>query len=92
MKIRRGLGRFDEAIGNGSRVYGDEYSFADIMMLSIVHRVHELASEIIKPEVCSQVVEWRDRMMARPAVEYVYTPGTEETPKRQDGKLISGIV
>jgi hypothetical protein len=30
-------------------------------------------------------------MMARSAVEYVYTSETEETPKRPDGKSVSGI-
>ena len=63
-KIRKELGCFDEAIGNGPWVCDDEYSLAEIMMLRIVYRVHELASEIVKPEVCSHVAEWRDRMMA----------------------------
>ena len=90
-KIKWGMERFDEAIGAGPWVCGDEYSLADIMMLSIVHRTRELAPEIIAPDICPRVVEWRDRMMARPAVEYVYTPGTDETPKRPDGKSISGI-
>jgi glutathione S-transferase len=90
-KIKWGLERFDEALEEGPWVCADEYSLADIMMLSIVHRTRELAPEIVTDEVCPRVVAWRERMMARPAVEWVYTPGTEETPKRPDGKSISGI-
>lgn len=90
-KINWGLERFDEAIGDGPWVCGDEYSLADIMMLSIVHRTRELAPELVTLEVCPRVVAWQERMMARSAVEYVYKPGTDETPKRPSGKSISGI-
>ena len=90
-KIKWGLERFDEALEEGPWVCADDYSLADIMMLSIVHRTCELAPEIVTSDVCPRVVEWRERMMARPAVEYVYKPGTNETPKRPDGKSISGI-
>ncbi|MBT3989998.1 MAG: glutathione S-transferase family protein [Rhodospirillaceae bacterium] len=90
-KIKWGLERFDEALEEGPWVCADEYSLGDIMMLSIVHRTRELAPEIVSEAVCPRVVAWRERMMARPAVEWVYTPGTEETPKRPAGKSISGI-
>ena len=35
--------------------------------------------------------DWWDRVMARPAAKYVYTNGTEETPKRPATKSIAGI-
>lgn len=90
-KIKWGLERFDEALEEGPWVCAEEFSLADIMMLAIVHRTRELAPEIVSPEVCPRVVQWRERMMARPAVDYVYRPGTDETPKRPNGKSISGI-
>ena len=90
-KIKWGMELFDQAIGVGPWVCGEEYSLADIMMLSIVHRTRELAPDVISTEVCPRVVEWRERMMARPAVEFVYKPGTDESPQRPGGKSISGI-
>jgi hypothetical protein len=38
-----------------------------------------------------KMMDWWDRSMRRPAAAYVYSNGTEETPKRPPTKSIAGI-
>ena len=35
--------------------------------------------------------DWFERIMARPAAKFVYTSGTEETPKLAGGRTVAGI-
>jgi len=61
-------------------------------MLSIVHRIRELYPERLAPDRYPRIDDWRDRMMARPMVAWVYSSGTDEAPGRPPRKSISGIV
>ena len=75
----------------GPWLAGKDYSLADIHMLSIVHRFRELYPDLLAPDDYPRVTDWRDRIMARPAVAWVYSSDTEEVPGRPSGKSISGI-
>ena len=86
------MGRMEEALVPGPWLAGKDYSLADIHMLSIVHRYRELYPDRLKPSDYPRVIDWQDRMMARPAVAWVYSPDTEEVPGRPKGKSVKGIV
>lgn len=85
------MARMEEALTPGPWLAGESYSLADIHMLSIVHRFRELYPDLLTPETNPRVADWQDRMMARPAVAWVYSSDTEEVPGRPAGKSISGI-
>jgi glutathione S-transferase len=85
------MGRMEAALDPGPWLAGADYSLADIHMLSIVHRFRELYPELLDPKDYPRVTDWQARMMARPAVAWVYSPDTEEVPGRPKGKSVSGI-
>jgi len=74
------LGRFDASLAPGPWTCGEFYSIADVAMLAIVARVHELRPDHLArfPRVAS----WRARSFDRPMVQKVYALDTEETPRR----------
>ena len=86
------IGRAEDGLANGPWLAGDTYSLADISMLAIVHRVFELRPALVDRDSFPRVNDWRDRSMARPAVQRVYAPGTEETPPRPDRHSLAGMV
>jgi len=74
------LGRFDNDLQPGPWTCGSFYSMADVAMLAIVERVHELQPERIARRL--RVAAWREHSFERPAVKKVYALGTDETPAR----------
>ncbi len=86
------MGRMEAALDPGPWLAGKDYSLADIHMLSIVHRFRELYPKLLDPKDYPRVTDWQARMMARPAVAWVYSSNTDEVPGRPPGKSISGIV
>ena len=90
-KCRFCMDRMEEALDPGPWLCGEDYSLADIHMLSIVHRYRELYPELLTPETNPRVCKWLDDMMARPHVAWVYASGTEEVPGRPAGKSVKGI-
>jgi len=74
------LGRFDNDLQPGPWICGSSYSMADVAMLAIVERVHELQPERIARR--PRTAAWRERSFERPAVKKVYALGTDETPQR----------
>ena len=74
------LGRFDAALQPGPWVCGSFYSVADVAMLAIVQRVHELNPERIAR--LPRVAEWHKRSFERPTVKKVYALDTDEVPRR----------
>jgi glutathione S-transferase len=86
------FGRMQEEIGiRGPWLAGGTFSLGDISMLAIVHRIFELYPDRIERAAFPVLNDWWDRVMARPAAAYVYTNGTDETPKRPLKKSIEGI-
>jgi glutathione S-transferase len=85
------MGRMEEVLDPGPKLAGKENSLADIHMLSIVHRFRELYPELLDPRNYPIITDWQTRMMARPAVAWVYSTDTEEVPARPAGKSISGL-
>lgn len=85
------MGRMEEALAPGPWLAGENYSLADIHMLSIVHRYRELYPDKLLSTDFPRVTHWQDRMMARPAVAWVYSSDTDEVPGRPAGKSIAGI-
>ena len=83
--------RMEEALDPGPWLAGQDYSLADIHMLSIVQRFKELYPDLLTHREYPQVTDWLDRMMARPAVAWVYSSDTEEVPDRPSGKSVAGI-
>ena len=79
-------------LAGGPWLAGETYSLANISMLAIVHRLFELRPGMVDRDRFSRINDWRDRLMARPAVQQVYAAGTEETPPRPDQHTISGMV
>ena len=86
------IGRAEADLADGPWLAGETYSLADIGMLAIVHRSIELRPAMVDRDRFPRVNDWRDRLMARPAVQRVYTAGTEETPPRPDRQTIAGMV
>ena len=86
------IGRAEADLADGPWLAGETYSLADIGMLAIVHRLIELRPGMVDRDRFSRVNDWRDRLMARPAVQQVYAAGTEETPPRPDRQTIAGMV
>lgn len=86
------IGRAEADLADGPWLAGETYSLADIGMLAIVHRLIELRPAMVDRDRFSRVNDWRDRLMARPAVQRVYAAGTEETPPRPDRQTIAGMV
>ena len=64
----------------GPWICGTDYSIADIAMLAIVARVHELRPERLARFPRTEA--WRVRSFERPMVQKVYALGTDETPGR----------
>ncbi len=86
------LGRVDaEIAGRGPWLAGATFSLGDINMLAIVHRTFQLYASAIDRAKFPALNDWWNRAMARPAAKYVYSDGTEETPKRPATKSIAGI-
>ena len=90
-RIGFALDRAEAHLADGPWFAGSTYSLADIAMLAIIHRYRELYPELIAPTDYPRISDWRDRMMARPAVAWVYSPDTEEVPGRPAGKSVAGI-
>ena len=74
------LGRFDQALQPGPWTCGSFYSMADVAMLAIVQRVHELGPERVAR--LPRAEDWRKRSLERPAVKKVYALDTDEVPRR----------
>jgi glutathione S-transferase len=74
------LRRFDAALAPGPWICGEFYSMADVAMLAIVARVHELRPEHLAR--FPHVAAWRVRSFERPVVQKVYALDTDETPRR----------
>ena len=76
------FGRMQDELGRrGPWLAGATFSLGDISMLAIVHRIFELYPARIERTAFPVLNDWWDRAMARPAAQYVYTNGTEETPR-----------
>jgi len=58
-----------------------EYSLADISLFALTHRLGELDADIFDRSRFPGVVDWHQRMLARPAVVAIMEAGTAETPK-----------
>jgi glutathione S-transferase len=80
-----------ELAQRGPWLAGTAISLGDISMLAIVHRVLELYPSRLEPSVLPRLNDWWNRAMARPAAQYVYAAGTEETPGHPPRKSIEGI-
>jgi glutathione S-transferase len=76
------LGRFEEVLRPGPWVCGSFYSVADVAMLAIVERVHELDATKITAAKLPRVADWRERSLARPAAKATYALDTAEVPRR----------
>lgn len=86
------FGRLEEELSRrGPWLAGATFSLGDIGMLAIVHRIFELYPDRLDRSAFPRVNDWWDRTMARPAAQYVYADGTDETPKRPPTKSIAGI-
>jgi glutathione S-transferase len=81
----------EELAARGPWLAGATFSLGDISMAAIVHRTFEIDPERIARADFPRVNDWWDRLMARPAAKYAYTPGLEETPERPRTKSIRGI-
>lgn len=81
----------EKVLNDSAWIAGEAMSLADIYLLSNIHRIRELYPEKVSPDNFPRINAWRDKLMARPAAAEAYTPGTEETPRRPDGKSIEGI-
>ena len=86
------IGRAETDLADAPWLAGETYSLADIGMLAIVHRLTELRPGMVDRDRFSRINDWRNRLMARPAVQQVYAAGTEETPPRPDQHTIAGMV
>jgi glutathione S-transferase len=75
----------------GPWLAGATFSLADISMVSLIHRMMELVPEELPVETFPHVNDWFGRVMGRPAAAFVYTAGTEETPKRGPGRTVAGM-
>jgi len=84
--------RMDEELSKrGPWLAGATFSLGDISMTAIVHRIFELYPDRIERARFPKLIDWWDRVMARPAAKYVYTEGTDEVPKRPPTKSVTGI-
>jgi glutathione S-transferase len=86
------FGRIDQEIGRrGPWLAGATYSLGDISMLAIVHRISEIYPGRLDRTAFPHLMDWWDRNMARPAAQFVYADGTDETPQRPPKKSVAGI-
>jgi glutathione S-transferase len=81
----------DELAARGPWLAGATFSLADISMVSLIHRVFELFPDMLPRTSHPRLNDWFERIMARPAAKFVYTSGTEETPKLAGGRTVAGI-
>ena len=84
-------GRMELDLGQGPWLAGATFSLADISMASLIHRCLELFPDIFPRAVHPRLNDWYERLMARPAAAFVYTAGTEETPKIPRVRTVAGI-
>jgi glutathione S-transferase len=80
-----------ELTERGPWLAGATFSLADISMAAIVHRTFELYPERLQRAAFPRLIDWWDRLMARPAAKLVYTNGLEETPERPSSQSVEGI-
>jgi glutathione S-transferase len=85
------FGRMEEELGHGPWLAGKTFSLGDISMLAIVHRISELHPDRLSRSAFPRLNDWWERLMARPAANYVYAGDTDETPQRPRSKSIAGI-
>jgi glutathione S-transferase len=86
------IGRMEKDLAAGGPwIVGEDYSLADISLLSIVHRIRELRPDLAEPGDYPAVNDWFGCMNARPAVIEVYKADGLETPPRPKTKTISGL-
>ncbi|MAF48803.1 MAG: glutathione S-transferase family protein [Rhodospirillales bacterium] len=74
------LGQMEGALEGSDWMVGD-YSLADISLFALTHRLGELDTEIFDESRFPGVIDWHQRMLARPAVAATLEAGTAETPK-----------
>jgi glutathione S-transferase len=84
-------GRMELDLGQGPWLAGATFSLADISMASLIHRCLELFPDIFPRAIYPWLNGWYERLMARPAAAFAYTPGTEETPKIPRVRTVAGI-
>ena len=86
------FGRMNEELAQrGPWLAGSTFSLGDINMLAIVHRISQLFPDRLDRAKFPRLMDWWDRCMARPAAQYVYADGTDESPKRPAKKTVAGI-
>jgi len=90
-KMAWGVARIEQALGETPMLAGDDFSLADISILAIVHRLGEIAPEMLDAERFPHIDRWRRQVTARPAAQAVYRAGNDEVPPRPKTKSISGI-
>ena len=81
------FGQMEEALATSEWMVGD-YSLADISLFALTHRLGELDADIFDASRFPGVVDWHQRMLARPAVAQIMEPGTAETPANSALSLI----
>jgi len=85
-------GQMERELGvRGPWLAGATFSLADISMVSLIHRMFELAPDKLPHDAFPNLNDWFARIMARPAAAFVYTAGMEETPKRGPTRTVAGI-
>jgi glutathione S-transferase len=75
----------------GPWLAGETFSLGDISMASLIHRTLELFPDMLPRATFPHLNGWFERLMARPAAQFVYTAGTAETPKLAPRRSVTGI-
>ncbi len=70
--------RMEAMLGRGPWLMGEQYTLADVDLVSFVHRFESLYADILNPRAAPNVAAWLARMRMRPAVIEVFS--TDESP------------
>lgn len=90
-KMAWGIGRIEDALTEAPMMAGEEFSLADISILAIVHRIGEIAPDLLDPNKVPHILKWRELVGGRPSAQETYAQQSDEFPPRPKTKSISGI-
>ncbi len=86
-----GIAKAEAQLAETPWLAGDDFSLADISMITIVHRIGEIRPALVDPATVPQVAAWQCRVKDRPAARFVFDPNTDEVRSRPAGKSLAGL-
>ena len=81
-KVALGAGRIEDALASSDWLVGSAYSLADIDAFAICNALPALTPDIVNPQATPRLLEWIERIRARPAVRAALATSRSGKPEQ----------